>query len=195
MVSDKISLIYARETVNNIPNNSTGTITVNDARLIYKEFSNKSSSIGVNLNSVSLVGLTPAQFKNAAECSNMKLYQLSSISVNIDGSNFTISFDDNTKRYKTNTSEKYFVQLQAILDTLNQMYLPKYNELVNIWDKLYTDPYIAVEEDTNGNLTMQYIDCGYIQGLFGTNNVTYIKNGATYTKNAKDALIDLFDNL
>ena len=38
MVSDKISLIYARETVNNIPNNSAGTITVNDARLIYKEF-------------------------------------------------------------------------------------------------------------------------------------------------------------
>ena len=195
MVSDKISLIYAHETVNNIPNNSAGTITVNDARLIYKEFSNKSSSIGVNLNSVSLAGLTPAQFKNAAECSNMKLYQLSSISVNIDGSNFTISFDDNTKQYKTVASEKYFVQLQAILDTLNQMYLPKYNELVNIWDKLYTDPYIAVEEDTNGNLTMQYIDCGYIQGLFGTHNVTYIKNGATHTKNAKDALIDLFDNL
>lgn len=195
MVSDKISLIYAREAVNNIPNNSAGTITVNDARLIYKEFSNKSSSIGVNLNSVSLAGLTPAQFKNAAECSNMKLYQLSSVSVNIDGSNFTITFDDNTKRYKTATSEKYFVQLQAILDTLNQMYLPKYNELVNVWDKLYTDPYIAVEEDNNGNLTVQYIDCGYIQGLFGTNSVTYTKNGATHTKNAKDALIDLFDNL
>jgi hypothetical protein len=47
----------------------------------------------------------------------------------------------------------------------------------------------------NGNLTMQYIDCGYIQGLFGSNNVTYIKNGSTHTKNAKDALIDLFDNL
>lgn len=195
MVSDKISLIYAREAVNNIPNNSAGTITVNDARLIYKEFSNKSSSIGVNLNSVSLAGLTPAQFKNAAECSNMKLYQLSNVSVNIDGSNFTITFDDNIKRYKTATSDKYFVQLQAILDTLNQLYLPKYNELVNIWDKLYTDPYIAVEEDVNGNLTVQYIDCGYIQGLFGINNVTYTKNGATHTKNAKDALIDLFDNL
>jgi hypothetical protein len=67
--------------------------------------------------------------------------------------------------------------------------------LVNIWDKLYTDVYIQVEEDTNGNLTMQYIDCGYIQGLFGSNKVTYIKNGSTHTKNAKDALIDLFDNL
>lgn len=195
MVSDKISLIYAREAVNNIPNNSAGTIKVNDTRLIYKEFSNKSSIIGVNLNSVSLFGLTPAQFKNAAECSNMKLYQISSVSVDIEGSNFTISFDDNTKRYKTQNSEKYAIQLQAILDTLNQMYLPKYNELVGIWDKLYTDVYIQVEEDINGNLTMQYIDCGYIQGLFGTNNVTYLKNGATHTKNAKDALIDLFDNL
>ena len=195
MVSDKISLIYAREAVNNIPNNSAGTIKVNDTRLIYKEFSNKSSIIGVNLNSVSLFGLTPAQFKNAAECSNMKLYQISSVSVDREGSNFTISFDDNTKRYKTQNSEKYATQLQAILDTLNQMYLPKYNELVGIWDKLYTDVYIQVEEDDNGNLTMQYIDCGYIQGLFGTNNVTYKKNGATYTKNAKDALIDLFDNL
>lgn len=195
MVSDKISLIYAREAVNNIPNNSAGTIKVNDTRLIYKEFSNKSSIIGVNLNSVSLFGLTPAQFKNAAECSNMKLYQISSVSVDIEGSNFTISFDDNIKRYKTQNSEKYATQLQAILDTLNQMYLPKYNELVSIWDKLYTDVYIQVEEDANGNLTMQYIDCGYIQGLFGTNNVTYNKNGATYTKNAKDALIDLFDNL
>ena len=195
MVSDKISLIYAREAVNNIPNNSAGTIKVNDTRLIYKEFSNKSSIIGVNLNSVSLFGLTPAQFKNAAECSNMKLYQISSVSVDIEGSNFTISFDDNIKRYKTQNSEKYATQLQAILDTLNQMYLPKYNELVGIWDKLYTDVYIQVEEDANGNLTMQYIDCGYIQGLFGTHNVTYIKNGATYTKNAKDALIDLFDNL
>ena len=195
MVSDKISLIYAREAVNNIPNNSAGIIKVNDTRLIYKEFSNKSSIIGVNLNSVSLFGLTPAQFKNAAECSNMKLYQISSVSVDIEGSNFTISFDDNIKRYKTQNSEKYATQLQAILDTLNQMYLPKYNELVGIWDKLYTDVYIQVEEDANGNLTMQYIDCGYIQGLFGTNNVTYKKNGATYTKNAKDALIDLFDNL
>ena len=39
MVSDKISLIYAREAVNNIPNNSSGIIKVVDARLIYKEFS------------------------------------------------------------------------------------------------------------------------------------------------------------
>jgi hypothetical protein len=195
MVSDKISLIYARETVNNIPNNSAGTITVNDARLIYKEFSNKNSSVGVNLNSVSLACLTPAQFKNAAECSNMKLYQISSVSVNVNGSNFMISFDDIFKKYKAPISNLYYNEIQAILDTLNQMYLPKYNELVNIWDKLYTDVYIQVEEDANGNLTMQYIDCGYIQGLFGINNVTYIKNGATYTKNAKDALIDLFDNL
>lgn len=195
MVSDKISLVYARETVNNIPNNSAGTITVNDTRLIYTEFSNNSSSIGVNLNSVSLAGLTPAQFKNAAECSNMKLYQISSISVNIKGSNFMISYDDAFKKYKAPISNVYHTEIQAILDTLNQMYLPKYNQLVNIWNKLYTDVYIQVEEDSNGNLTMQYIDCGYIQGLFGYNNVTYIKNGATYTKNAKDALIDLFDNL
>ena len=195
MVSDKISLIYAREAVNNIPNNSSGIIKVVDARLIYKEFSNKNSSIGVNLSSVSLSGLTPAQFKNAAECSNMKLYQISSIVTDINGSNFIISFDDTLKRYKAPNSSEYFIEIQAILDTLNQMYLPKYNELVNIWDKLYTDVYIQVEEDANGNLTMQYIDCGYIQGLFGTNNVTYKKNGATYTKNAKDALIDLFDNL
>lgn len=195
MVSDKISLVYARETVNNIPNNSPGTITVNDTRLIYKEFLYKNSSYGINLNSISLAGLTPAQFKNAAECANMKLYQISSLSVSIDASNFTITFDDISKRYKTANSDKYNVELQAILDTLNQMYLPKYNELVTIWDKLYTDVYINVEEDTNGNLTVQYIDCGYIQGLFGTNNVTYTKNGSTYTKNAKDALVDLFDNL
>lgn len=195
MVSNKISLIYAREAVNNIPNNSVGTITVNDTRLIYKEFSNKNSIVGVNLNSVSLTGFTPAQFKNAAECSDMKLYQISSVSVNIDSSNFTISFDDILKKYKAQTSDKYYNEMQAILDTLNQMYLPKYNELLNIWNKLDTSVYIQVEKDLNGNLTMQYIDCGYIQGLFGINNVTYIKNGATYTKNAKEALIDLFDNL
>lgn len=154
MLTDRISLILAygylygasttEGTISNIVFSYTNQFTTNTTSKKFNSLADLASQIDL---------VAPIMSINQAECTNMGIYELKSF--NIQSGKGTYGFVQNTTSGWKTTQSSFNA---AVLDSFNQ-YQSTFNQAEELYNKVYLQEYIQQQ--------YQYIDCGYIQTLYG----------------------------
>jgi len=154
MLTDRISLILAYSylygasttegTIGNIVFSYTNEFTTNNTTKSFSTLNSLASQIDL---------IAPIMSINQAECAGMGIYELKSFSALQSSGSYAYVKNTNSG---WNTSQSSFNAM--VLDSFNQ-YQIIFDQADALYNKVYIQEYIQQQ--------FQYIDCGYIQTLYG----------------------------